>query len=49
MLGAFTLAWGYLMIRRYQLARAELAREEAVRIGRLEEARRAVVRSEAAR
>jgi heme exporter protein C len=49
MLGAFTLAWGYLMIRRYQLARAELAREEAVRIGRLEAARRGVVRSEAAR
>ena len=49
MLGAFTLAWAYLMIRRYQLARAELAREEAVRIGRLEAARSGVVRSEAAR
>jgi heme exporter protein C len=33
MLGAFTLAWVWLMIRRYQLARAELAREEAVRGG----------------
>src|SRR5439155_17590912 len=33
MLGAFTLAWTWLLIRRYQLARAELAREEAVRGG----------------
>lgn len=33
--GAFTLVWLYLMIRRYQLARAELEREEAVRLGRL--------------
>ena len=39
MLAAFTLAWGYLMIRRYQLAQAELAREEAARLGRLREAR----------
>lgn len=35
MLGAFTLAWLYLMIRRYGLARAELAREEEARRGRL--------------
>jgi heme exporter protein C len=39
MLGAFTLAWLYLMIRRYQLARAELAREEAVRRQRILAAR----------
>jgi hypothetical protein len=49
MLGAFTLAWVYLIIRRYQLARAELRREEAVRIGRLEAARRAAMPREAAR
>jgi heme exporter protein C len=41
-LGAFTLTWLYLMIRRYQLGRAELVREEAVRVGRLREARAAV-------
>ena len=35
MLGAFTLAWLYLMIRRYQLARRELALEETARLGRL--------------
>ena len=29
--GAFTLSWMYLMIRRYQLAQVELAREEAAR------------------
>jgi heme exporter protein C len=39
MLAAFTLAWGYLMIRRYQLAQADLAREEGARLGRLREAR----------
>jgi heme exporter protein C len=33
MLGAFTLTWTYLMIRRYQLARGEYAREEAARRG----------------
>ena len=37
--GAFTLAWLYLMIRRYQLARAEVATEEAVRLDRLMSAR----------
>ncbi|MBW3612841.1 MAG: cytochrome c biogenesis protein CcsA [Chloroflexi bacterium] len=34
-LAAFSLAWLYLMIRRYELARAELAREEEARRGRL--------------
>jgi hypothetical protein len=41
MLGAFTLTWTYLMIRRYQLARAQAAREEAVRVERLMAARSA--------
>ena len=36
---AFTLAWLYLMIRRYQLARAEDAAEEQVRLDRLMGAR----------
>lgn len=39
MLGAFTLAWIYLMIRRYGLARAELAREEQARVERIMSAR----------
>ena len=38
---AFTLTWSYLMIRRCQLARADLAREEAVRVDRIMEARAA--------
>ncbi len=38
-LAAFTLAWAYLMIRRYQLARAQAALEETVRRRRIEEAR----------
>jgi hypothetical protein len=38
MVGSFTLAWSYLMIRRYQLARAEAAREEAARRGYLVQA-----------
>jgi heme exporter protein C len=42
-LAAFTLAWAYLMIRRYQLAQRELAQEEAVRIDRIVEARAAEV------
>ena len=42
MLAAFTLAWLYLMIRRYQLARAQVAREEAVRRRRIEAARAAL-------
>ena len=37
--GAFTLAWLYLMIRRYELARAEDAAEERVRLDRLMSAR----------
>jgi len=39
MMAAFTLVWLYLMIRRYQLAQAELAREERVRLARIEAAR----------
>jgi hypothetical protein len=46
MLGAFTLAWLYLMIRRYQLARTELAREEAARLGRLRSVQSAALRSQ---
>jgi heme exporter protein C len=41
MLAAFTLTWVYLMIRRYQLARAQAAREEAIRVERLMAARSA--------
>ena len=36
-------AWLYLMIRRYQLARAEAAREEAARVSHLVAARRVEV------
>jgi heme exporter protein C len=43
MLGAFTLAWLYLMIRRYQLALAEAALEELARRGHLLRARTAEV------
>jgi heme exporter protein C len=43
MLAAFTLVWLYLMIRRYQLARAEAARLEAARVERLVAARRVEV------
>ena len=43
MLGAFTLAWTYLMIRRYQLARLEVERDEAARMERLMSARTAEV------
>ena len=46
MLAAFTLAWLYLLIRRYQLARAELAREEAARLGRLRAAQATALRSQ---
>jgi heme exporter protein C len=38
-LAAFTLAWGYLMIRRYQLARLEVERERSVQQTRLAAAR----------
>ena len=41
-LAAFTLAWSYLMIRRYQLARQEVERERRVQRGRLAAARAAV-------
>jgi heme exporter protein C len=39
MVAALTLVWGYLMIRRYQLAEAELDREERARVERLVAAR----------
>ena len=45
MMGAFTLTWAYLMIRRYQLARAEMAREERTRMARIELARTAGARA----
>ena len=38
---AFTLTWTYLMIRRYQLAQADLGREESARVERIMEARAA--------
>lgn len=44
MLGAFTLVWAWLLIRRYHLARAELASEEAARVGAIARARAAVAR-----
>jgi heme exporter protein C len=40
MVGAFTVAWAWLMIRRYQLARAEAELEDLARRGRVAEARR---------
>jgi hypothetical protein len=43
MVGAFTLAWAYLIIRRYQLARLDVERDEAARIERLMSARTAEV------
>ena len=43
MLGAFTLVWVYLLIRRYQLARLEWQREDDLRRGRVEAARRVIV------
>ena len=46
MLGAFTLTWLYLVIRRYQLARAELAREESARLGRLRAVQAAALQSQ---
>ncbi|PZR64049.1 MAG: hypothetical protein DLM71_04225 [Chloroflexi bacterium] len=45
MLLAVTLAWLYLMIRRYQLARLETLLEEAARLGRLRSARASVART----
>jgi heme exporter protein C len=35
MLAAFTLAWAWLLIRRYQLARLEARVEEGARLGRI--------------
>lgn len=40
MVGAFTLVWIWLMIRRYQLARVQWQLEEHGRLGRLSAARR---------
>ena len=40
---AFTIAWGWLMIRRYQLARIEWQIEEHGRLGRISAARRAAL------
>jgi len=48
MVAASTLAWTYLMIRRYQLARLEQQREEATRLDRLAAARRVAMPPEAA-
>ena len=47
MLGAFTITWAYLMVRRYQLARLETEREHAVRLDRLQAARGALPTREA--
>ncbi len=41
MMAAFTVAWLYFIIRRYQLAQADLAREERTRLSRIEHARAA--------
>ena len=49
MLAAFTLAWGYLMVRRYQLAQRELARDERTRVDRLLAARGVAAPTELAR
>jgi heme exporter protein C len=43
MVAAFTLAWAWLMIRRYQLARIEWQIEEHGRLGRITAARRAAM------
>ncbi len=40
MLAAFTIVWGYLVLRRYQLARIEWQIEEHGRLGRISAARR---------
>jgi heme exporter protein C len=39
MMAAFTVAWLYLTVRRYQLAQVELVREERTRLARIEAAR----------
>jgi hypothetical protein len=43
MLASFTVAWAWLVIRRYQLARAEWQLEDRARRGSVAEARRAAV------
>jgi heme exporter protein C len=48
MVGAFTITWGYLMARRYQLARLETEREHAVRLDQLQAARGVLPPREAA-
>jgi heme exporter protein C len=48
MLSALTVAWAYLMIRRYQLARIEWQIEEHGRLGRITAAQRAVTGPSAA-
>jgi heme exporter protein C len=48
MVGAFTLAWAWLMMRRYQLARIEWQIEEHGRLGRISAARRAATARAAA-
>jgi heme exporter protein C len=47
MLTAFTLAWLYLLIRRYQLARSAMAAEELMRTGRIVAARRRAAAAQA--
>jgi heme exporter protein C len=48
MVGAVTLAWAWLMMRRYQLARIEWQIEEHGRLGRISAARRAATARAAA-
>jgi heme exporter protein C len=46
---ALSLVWGYLMVRRYQLARLEWQREESARRGRIAAVRRSGTAGEVAR
>ncbi|MDQ2940666.1 MAG: cytochrome c biogenesis protein CcsA [Chloroflexota bacterium] len=46
---ALSLVWGYLMVRRYQLARLEWQREESARRGRIAAVHRSGTAREAAR
>ncbi len=48
LLGAFTLVWGWMMIRRYQLARIEWQIEEHGRLGRISAARAAMATAQPA-
>jgi heme exporter protein C len=43
MLGAFTLVWAYLLIRRYQLARLDWRLEESARRGRVAAAQQTAI------